>query len=181
MVRTRVGYTGGTTPNPTYYSLGDHTETVQIAYDPTQITYEELLEVFWGSHDARQPAGSRQYMSAIFTHSQEQQRLAEEVKARLEARSGSTLHTVIAPAGTFYLAEDYHQKYSLRRHPDLLAEFTAVYPTTADLIASTAVARVNGYLGGFGTLEQVQAELESLGLSPAGQQVVLAYVSRWSR
>jgi len=70
VVRTRVGYTGGSTKNPTYHSLGDHTETVQIDYDPTQISFEELLDVFWDSHRPTQRAWSRQYMAAVFFHNE---------------------------------------------------------------------------------------------------------------
>lgn len=93
--------------------MGDHTETVQIDFDPETISYEELLEVFWASHRPTVPPASRQYASIIFTHGEEQRRLAEASKARLEAAVGR-LYTDIVPLERFYLAEDYHQKYYLR-------------------------------------------------------------------
>ena len=68
MIRTRVGYAGGTTNNPTYRALGDHAETIQVDYDPTQISYEELLEAFWTSHSPTSRPWSRQYASIIFYH-----------------------------------------------------------------------------------------------------------------
>ncbi|NLF01056.1 MAG: peptide-methionine (S)-S-oxide reductase [Anaerolineales bacterium] len=177
MVRTRVGYAGGTTRNPTYRNLGDHSETIQIDYDPSQITYAELLELFWSGHDPSRPAGSRQYMSIIFYESEAQKRLAEETRDREAAKLGKVT-TEIRPAGEFYLAEDYHQKYYLQNTLALMAEFEAIYPDAADFMNSTAVARVNGYIGGHGTLEQLQNESEALGLSPEGQQLLMSRYAR---
>ena len=122
MVRTRVGYAGGSKLNPTYRDIGDHSETVQMDYDPTQITYAELLDVFWTSHRCDSPAYSQQYASRIFYHDEQQRELAEESKARQEARQGTTLYTEIVPAGEFYWAEDYHQKYSLQGAAQLMRE-----------------------------------------------------------
>jgi peptide-methionine (S)-S-oxide reductase len=173
VVRTRVGYAGGTKPSPTYYNLGDHAETIQIDYDRSQITYGELLEVFWQSHDATARPYSRQYMSAIFTHDDEQKRLAEESKDRQQAQTGSIIHTVIQPAGLFTLAETYHQKYRLQNQADLMAEYLAIYPQD-EWIDSTAVARVNGYLGGNGAVGDLPGMLESLGLSPAAGERLLS-------
>ena len=129
MVRTRVGYAGGKKKNPTYHDLGDHTETIQMDYDPAVISYEELLDVFWDSHNAAVPSWSRQYMSIIFTHDDEQKRLAAESRDREAAKTKSTIVTEIRPAGEFFLAEDYHQKYLLRSERDILREFTAIYPS----------------------------------------------------
>lgn len=165
MVRTRVGYTGGALPDPTYRSIGDHTESVQIDFDPRQITYAELLEVFWRSHDPTGGWYSRQYMEAVFYHDEEQKRLALEARDQVAAAHDDPLTTEVLPAGEFYLAEDYHQKWYLRSQAAYYGELAAIYPETGDLIASTAAARINGYLGGYGTREQVKAEIESLGLS----------------
>lgn len=181
MVHTRVGYAGGTLANPTYSDLGDHSETVQIDYDPAQISYQELLDVFWDSHDPAARAWSRQYASIIFYHNEEQRRLAEESLGRVETRLGKPIYTVIVPFSEFYLAEAYHQKYRLQQRADLLQEFRAIYPEDEDFANSTAVARVNGYLGGNGTLDALQAEIESLGLSPAAQEKLLGIFSSTAR
>ena len=177
MVRTRVGYAGGDKEDPTYSSLGNHSETVQIDYDPAQISYAELLDLFWASHSPTARPFSMQYASIIFYHDEEQKRLAEESLDREAARRGAPIYTEIRPYTRFYLAEDYHQKYRLRGDRALLTEFQRIYPDPADLVASTAVARVNGYLGGNGSLAQLQAEIDELGLSPAAQERLLERVS----
>jgi peptide-methionine (S)-S-oxide reductase len=173
-----VGYAGGSKSNPTYRSLGDHSETIQIDYDPNQITYEELLGIFWDNHSPTSRPYSRQYASVIFTHDEEQQRLALETKAREEAERGQTIYTEIVPFTEFWLAEDYHQKHSLRQKRDLMEELTAIYPDPSDFANSTAVARVNGYLGGHGTLEQFEAEIDELGLSAEARRSLVELAQR---
>ena len=174
VVRTRVGYAGGKKKDPTYRSIGDHSETIQIDFDPTRISYKQLLFVFWQSHDPTQKSWSRQYMSAIFYHNDAQRRLALETKAFEEERRNRKIQTEIVSFDRFYLAEDYHQKYELRRHTDLMREFKAMYPRDIDLINSTAAARANGYLGGYGTPAEIKATIENLGLSAASRQRLLA-------
>jgi methionine-S-sulfoxide reductase len=170
VIRTRVGYAGGTKENPTYRSLGDHTESIQIDYDPTQITYEELLDEFWNGHSPTSPPYSRQYASIIFYHTETQKELALETQSQVEVKRQRETFTEIVPAGTFYWAEPYHQKYRLRGKPNLMKEFSAVYPDNEDFVNSTAAARVNGYLGGYGTCEQLRAEIDQLSLSSEGQE-----------
>jgi peptide-methionine (S)-S-oxide reductase len=171
-----VGYAGGTKESPTYHSLGDHTEAIQIDYDPTQISYEELLEIFWESHDPTQPPFSRQYMSILFYHNDEQQRLALQTRDREAAEAGGPIYTEIRPASDFYLAEAYHQKYLLQQVPELMVEFSAMYPAPEDFVASTAAARANGYVGGYGTATALAEALDGLGLSAAGIQKLQEFV-----
>ena len=90
--------------------MGDHTESVQVDFDPSLTSYEELLKHFWGSHSPTSRS-SCQYKSAIFYHDEEQKQLAEESFANEEKRRNKKLFTFIQPMETFYLAEDYHQKY----------------------------------------------------------------------
>jgi len=181
VVRTRVGYAGGTAADPTYNNLGDHTETIQMDYDPTQVSYQELLDVFWSSHNSTIRPWSRQYMSIAFYHDEEQRRLAEETREREAAKLGRQIFTEIVPASKFYLAEAYHQKYRLRGRRDLMEEFYRIYPDEDDFVDSTAAARVNGYLGGHGTLEALEAEIEDLGLSAEGRQKLVDIVAARSR
>ena len=178
MIRTRVGYTGGITKNPTYGNLGDHTEAIQIEYDPTRISYQELLNVFWKSHDPTRRSWSRQYMAAVYVHNEEQRRLAMKTREREAIRRQDRIITEVVSASVFHPAEAYHQKYRLRRDIDLMEEFRAIYPNNDDFVASTAAARVNGYLGGHGTCEGLRSEIRSLGLSPTGQKKLLHTVCK---
>jgi len=164
-----VGYSGGTKEDPTYYSLGDHSETIQIDYDPAQISYAELLHVFWESHQPEWPSLSRQYASVIFYHNREQKKLGLATREREEAILG-VVHTDVLPFSSFYLAEAYHQKWSLQQNSKLKAELDAIYPDVNDLIYSTASAKVNGYLGGHSTLETLREEIDDLGLSLGGRE-----------
>lgn len=126
VLRTAVGYTGGHADRPTYQQVCSdrtgHAEAVRVEYDPAKVSYERLLEVFFGGHDPTTPNrqgpdfGS-QYRSAIFYHDARQRELAEQAKAALErsARLGRPVVTEIVPAQTFWPAEDYHQQYHEKR------------------------------------------------------------------
>ena len=173
VIRTRVGYAGGTTESPTYHNIGDYTETIQMDYDPTQISYEQLLEIYWDSHNPAVRPWSRQYMSIVFYHNGDQQRIAMETKQREEARLDRSVYTEIIPFSEFHLAEDYHQKYYLQRVPELMKELGAIYPNAGGFTDSTASARINGYLGGHGTFTTLQEQLSSFVLSSAGNEKML--------
>ena len=173
MVRTRVGYAGGTTSAPTYRRIGDHTETFQVDYDPTQISYRQLLAVFWESHNPTSRSWSSQYKAAVFYHNDAQKQVAMETAEQEAAHRKKKIRTEILSYTGFTIAEDYHQKYYLRREKDLMREFERIYPFGEDFVRSTAAARVNGYLGGNGTSEVVHAQLGLLGLSPEGQRTLL--------
>ncbi len=178
VIRTRVGYAGGRQPNPTYRRIGDHTETVQVDYDPRRITYADLLAIFWRSHKPTSGSGPRQYMRAVFYHNEQQRQLALASKTAIEKKIGQEIKTEVVPLRTFTLAENYHQKYILKQHYNLKAEMTGIYPQDSDFINSTAVARLNGYAGGHGTVEQLSQEIDRLGLSEAGRQTLTEMVNR---
>jgi hypothetical protein len=146
-------------------------------FDPSQIAYERLLESFWQAHDPTSRSWSRQYRTALFFHSEEQKGLAMESRDREAARTHSKIQTEILPASEFYPAEEYHQKYFLQADALLAKDFRAIYPTMAEFVNSTATARVNGYVGGYGTLEALKEELDRLGLSDAGRKKLLDMVS----
>lgn len=175
MIRTRVGYTGGTVADPTYYELGDHTETLEVDFDPEVISYRELLEIFWASHNPCARPWSLQYRAAVFYHDAEQEELARETAAEAARSRGREVHTAILPAERFYLAEDYHQKYHLRRVSQLEREYEEIYPDLQDFVDSTAAARVNGYLAGHGKASAFRSELDRLGLSSEGQALLSRY------
>lgn len=164
--------------NPTYHNIGEHSETVQLDYDPSVISYKKLLDVFWDSHDADFPASSRQYMSIIFYHDDKQKNLAEEALQQEAAKRKRKIHTLIRPFEKFYLAEDYHQKYRLRTEQDIVRELSAMYPGKEGFVNSTAAARINGYLDGYGTFDDLEKELPEFGLSPQTGRLLLDIVKR---
>jgi peptide-methionine (S)-S-oxide reductase len=156
--------------NPSYRVLGDHIESVEVQFDPGAISYEQLLKVFWESHDASAVPWKRQYLSAIFPRDGEQLRLATRSREREAARRGRRIFTEIIPDARFYSAEAYHQKFALRGKPLLLKEYEAIYPDINDFVGSTAVTRVNGFVGGNGTCGELREQIDGLGLSPQGRQ-----------
>lgn len=172
-----MGYTGGTLKDPTYRNLGDHTESFQVDFDPSKISYERLLGIFWASHNPCAGSYSRQYMSAVFVHDDAQRKAAEASRDRIAATSGA-VKTPVLKVDTFTLAEDYHQKYELRNNRTLMREFQAMYPGDADFVKSTSAARVNAYLGGNGTREQLEKEIDRLGLSETGRKILRAHVTK---
>lgn len=120
VVATAVGYTGGSVLNPTYEMVCTHTtghaETVLVEFDPSVVSYAQLLHTFWLAHDPTQvdrqgPDVGNNYRSAIWTFSDDQLKQAKESKVAEEKLEKSTFATQIAPIGTFWLAEDYHQQY----------------------------------------------------------------------
>jgi len=126
VIETAVGYSGGETANPTYKDVctdeTGHAEVVQVTFDPTKVSYDQLLNIFWQAHDPTQvnrqgPDFGTQYRSAIFFHTSEQEAAAKKSRASLDA-SGKLkrpIATEITPASTFYRAEEYHQKYLQKR------------------------------------------------------------------
>jgi methionine-S-sulfoxide reductase len=169
-----VGYAGGTTTDPTYYNLSGSAETVQLDFDPTQVSYEQLVEDFFSFHDATSAPSTGQYRSVIFVNGPEQEATARSVLQRVQAGSRGDVKTQIVPIGDFTLAEDYHQKYALQGDSLLFKELSAIYPNIWDLVNSTAATRVNAFLDGFGTLEQLSSELGDLGLSATAQEKLLS-------
>ncbi|GAC1538992.1 MAG: hypothetical protein NVS3B10_03650 [Polyangiales bacterium] len=122
-----------------------------------------MLRLFWEQHHPVRPAFRRQYMSAIFWADDEQRRLAEESKAQRAAELGREIVTELLPLERFWLAEGYHQKYSLRHDPLLMGALSAVYDEPA-FVDSTVAARLNGMLDGHGTAAQLAAEVDGYGL-----------------
>ena len=121
---TAVGYAGGTKENPTYEDVCSdetgHAEAVQVEFDPSQVSYDDLLDVFWSNHNPttlnRQgPDIGTQYRSVIFYHSPEQKAAAEKSKIDMSSRLNRPIVTQIGPAAKFWRAEEYHQRYLEKR------------------------------------------------------------------
>ncbi len=151
--------------------MEDHTETVQIDYDPTRITYNELLNIFWESHQPHNQSWSRQYQNVILFHNEQQRQMAFSSKTDREMQTDKNIKTKIAPLLSFTPAEGYHQKYLLKHH-SLKREIFRFYPDPEDLIDSTTAARLNAYVGGNGTRDQLSREIKDLGLSRKGRVIL---------
>ncbi|KAK9881616.1 hypothetical protein WA026_016488 [Henosepilachna vigintioctopunctata] len=162
VLRTAVGYSGGTLIDPEYRKLGDHTEVIEIDYDPKTISFDDLLLLFWNNHEyGLTTCVKKQYMSLILYHDEDQKRMAEISLKKEAHKRNENLTTTILPAGKFYPAEDYHQKYRLQQHPSLVKELGI---TPENLKTSHLAARLNGYLAGVGKLEDLEKDCIELGL-----------------
>lgn len=150
VTRTTVGYAGGSKPNPEYRSLGDHAESVKVEYDPQLISYRQLLDVFWSSHDPRQVYGQgpdvgNQYRSIIFVNGTEESRMAAVSKEQEQTRSRTSIVTTqILQLGTFYPAEPEHQKFELKQNTILL-QLIGNLPEE-ELERSSLATKLNGYV-----------------------------------
>jgi len=178
VLRTRVGYAGGSTASPSYHSIGDHSESVEIVFDPALLSYEALLELFWASHDATQGPYSGQYASLILYRNDEQRRLAERSKVEQEKRTGRPVRTEIRPATAFTQAEGYHQKYYLQNAGRLLEVFRKLLPEDQALVRSTLAARLNALAAGLENPEELQEELPIFGLQPHQESLLLEALGR---
>ena len=163
---------------PSYTKMGDHTETVQVDYDPDRISYSQLLDIFWQSHRPERRSWSRQYMHAVFYHDEDQRTQAEASRAALAVQIGDNVETRVMPLRSFTMAEDYHQKYLLKGHGKLNGELAGIYPSHRDLVDSTAAARLNGYAGGHGNKAQLSREIARLGLSTRGRETLSELVQK---
>jgi len=124
VVDTRVGYCGGHVPEPSYEQvctgMTGHAESIEVRFDPTMVSYEVLLDVFWNSHDPTQlnrqgPDTGSQYRSVIFYHNEEQKEDALASRDACQQHFGAPVVTEIVAASPFYSAEEYHQRYLEKR------------------------------------------------------------------
>lgn len=164
VIRTSVGYSGGTKDSPSYYSLGDHTEVVKIDYNPDIISYEGLLEMFWslGDHLEKVPT---QYLSLILYKNEKQKSLAIQSKKNYEDSKKSEVFTKIKPSSKYYLGESYHQKYYLQNVREIKNDLKIFYTSIYEMNKSTAATRINGYIHGDGTRKSLLRDIDDFGLS----------------
>lgn len=181
MLGTLCGYAGGSTPDPTYKNMGDHTECVLVEYDPGRIDYARLVQEFLCGHEPFLEPWSMQYRSLLLWHDPEQRQVARELLARTQRRTGERLYTALSRAGRFYRAEDAHQKYFLKMTPQVLAPMRAMYPDPDAMVDSTAAARANAILGGYGHPEDLDRWLPQMGLPAAAERELKRCVSNNSR
>jgi len=148
--------------------LSDHSESVQVHFIPKIISYKALLDIFFNAHDVS-TSHSRQYRSAIFYHSPEQETLALYYKQNLEKRG--RVRTAIEPATKFYPAEDYHQKYELQPFKDVIKALKL--SSYENLKHSPVLSKLNGFVAGHGDPERVKREIGELEISETLKQKLL--------
>jgi len=149
---------------------------VRIDYNPAVISYRQLLEILWASHEPGLEPWSRQYRNAVFTLTPKQQAMAEQSRDDLRGRLKGPVFTAVEPAKTFFVAEDYHQKYLLHRAEALFADLRSRYGSESELLFSTPATRINGYLGCNGSISDLENEVDNFGLSEGGRRKLLTFV-----
>ncbi|WP_135819702.1 peptide-methionine (S)-S-oxide reductase MsrA [Halostella litorea] len=147
VVRTRVGYAGGTKPDPTYHALGDHSEAVQVDYDPAELDYADLVAVAFEHHDPRSQPRKRQYQHVVF-HGTDAEREAVEAYVAASDWPDGAVETRIERIDAFHVAETYHQTFHLSSSPGLLRPFEEAGYDDAALRESPAAAKVNAHAAG---------------------------------
>jgi len=151
--------------NPTYHSLGNHTEAIQIDFAPEEISFSEIVDLIWKSHNPIGAVRRSQYKSAIWFSNQAQLETIQASTQPLVERYQQSLTTEILPLETFFNAEDYHQKYALQRNDGIMKQFKLAYPVFNDFVDSTAAARLNGFAYGCGAKKLFESEQASYGFS----------------
>ena len=147
VVRTRVGYAGGTKTDPSYEALGDHTEVVQVDYDPRRVTFAELLDKAFDAHTPLEQSRKRQYQHIVFTGSDDQR---AQLRTYLEEsdHDRGRIETRLERLSAFYVAEPYHQKFNLGGARWATDPFDDAGYDAAEIRESPAAAKLNGHLGG---------------------------------
>jgi hypothetical protein len=148
---------------PTYHSLGNHTEALQIDFNPDEISFDRIVELFWKNHNPLRGVRSRQYMAAFWFYDEAQRDAILAGQAAVERRLEAKVETPVLPLDVFYPAEDYHQKYRLQHSP-LMDYFQRTYPAFNDFNNSTAAARLNGFVAGHGRRELFEKEADGYGI-----------------
>jgi len=146
-----------------------------VEFDPEQVSYADLLKIFWTSHDPSRRVRSTQYMPACFTLGAEQAATAAASVAAVTEAMGAKPKTVVRPASTFFVAEDYHQKYRLRHKEDLRAEVGLT--TDMQLLESPLAAKLNGFVAGYGDVATVNAVCEQYGVPDSIREALLRRAS----
>ena len=169
VVSTRVGFSGGTFPSPSYSAIGDHVETVEVLYNPAVITYPELLRHFWRHHNSRAKPIFRQYASAIFCVEKAQLDIAKKERKAWQAHGEEEVLTAILPAREFFPAAENHQKYYLQQDTVLFSGLPE-----KDRLHTLLATKLNAISGRAGDRAAIARTLEELGVDEVAQQNLFA-------
>ncbi|KAH9362407.1 hypothetical protein HPB48_020183 [Haemaphysalis longicornis] len=155
---------------------GDYTEVTRVEYDPSETNFNELLKLFWAHHDPTRSRATKEYMSAIFFHDGDQEKVAKRSLEENRKNFKAPIVTQILTLENFYLADESHQKYRLQRQAALYRSL--VESGMKDVTRSHVATRLNGYVGGFGTVAAFDAESHRLGLSADQINAVRALIRK---
>jgi len=157
VLRTRVGYAGGAKKDPTYRNIMDHTEVIEVEYDPRKTDYKKMLDCFWRFHDPtavehhyKNQSNQRQYISLILYASEAEKAFVDESKSEIAKQHRRPIVTQVAPFDCFYEAEGYHQKYHLQCDAQIMSAF-GLRPS--DLCKSVLAAKLNAFVMGYAKRE----------------------------
>ncbi|HBJ2601661.1 TPA: peptide-methionine (S)-S-oxide reductase [Clostridium botulinum] len=176
VVKTYVGYTGGNTLFPTYNSIGDHLETLEVYYDSSKIAFENLLTIFEENHNYIVRPNLLQYYSAIFYNNENEKELCLDWKKNKKEELKTEVLTKISPIEKFYYAEFYHQKYYVQLEPVIMSNLRSKFSTGNDLISSPLYHKLNAYLASYGSLKELNKEIEDFNLSEDAKNRLLSIV-----
>ncbi|MCR2804089.1 peptide-methionine (S)-S-oxide reductase MsrA [Paenibacillus soyae] len=183
VVRTRVGYSGGHTPNPTYRDMGDHTETVLVEFAPALLPFRQIVNVFWDRHNPYNinDYKGRQYQSLLLYEDETQRADIETVLEERRKKGLERPDTEIRTFSTFYPAEERHQKYYLKRFPHAFETVMSIFGEHDAFNDSTLAARLNGLAKGYTSLERIKAEIGTWNMGEKERAYILDEISsiRW--
>lgn len=169
VVLTRVGFAGGTLPDPTYSAIGDHVETVEVLYDPEVTDLSSLLSHFWKNHNARAKPIFRQYASAIFCIDEQEVQLAKEQRKKWQTSGGQEkILTAVIPLKEFYPAGEGHQKYYLQQDPKLFQSL----PSSEQKLNTLLATKLNAVSGRGGERSTLESTLLDMGIGKEAQAVL---------
>jgi len=178
VVRTCVGFAGGTTPDPTHSAIGDHVEAVRVVFAPDQLSYRELLNHFWAHHDPAQTPAKRRYAHALFPQTAAQSDLARATRAAEEERHDDTQRVDIIEKASFSPAALHHQNYKLRRHGALVSAFRARLSSDEAFARSPAATRANAYVAGHRAPNRLDQDRDRLDLPPDAVETLRSLARR---
>ena len=180
-MRTEVGYAGGEKSNPTYHDLGSHTEVLEVEFDPTVISYRDLLDLFWAGHVPTRASSGTQYRSILLCEDEAQFATANASIAELETKLGSKVRTDVLVGQPFYPAEGYHQKWKLRQRPAIFDDLATNFETEAALLRSFAATKLNAIAGGHLSRSEVESFGAKLQLSTGSFELLISLLPKKRR
>lgn len=177
--RTRVGYAGGSSINPSYTNLGLHTEVVEIDYDPEIISYSDLIDEFFDAHNETLRPYDQRVKSLVFYRDKDEFEIAKSKleKIRVEAETGKSVYTELKEFSVFYIAEEKNQNRSLKTEISLYEEIKSKFGSEKKVLLSVLASKLNGVVYGYGSAEKAEEILSKSALSDQAIERVKEIIS----